>query len=567
MTSEDDDDVDSGWDAPPAPLKAAPPPAAPPPALTAPQVLPVRPQPLTSLKPALAPQSVPAKDAKAAKDSSALEEAEPTSATPTIRPGPLSTAPASVPRPPPTRRVDVPLMRQSLSKAVIFESDDDEAPLTRRAEDQELAKAKARSSEPAVPVPVIEAEPLDSLEPLEKKKPSRKVTPVQGNAAQVAKRLDARVHSRPTPPARPIAPMPIAQSSALRFPSDGLDRVRLRGRAATKVNISVAELAKASLFEESRKGSVPALDLHLDGPDSPLPDSLDLPVGDGVAASDVLSDVPVDFVPELGDLDDLPVSEMIESARPSSVARRSAFPISFAQALASSESAGDVSEDAPRPSDEFDEFSISGRLTMPVALVEAEVSYGDEVGLSEEEERALQEELDDSDGAPHRPLVAEIHDDPLAVTAEAPAGTALNAYLNLSASELENSAELVAQLEGLRARFDKGDFMGVLMRAEGLLESHPDCAPARSLVSRAEERLRDTYKARLGSGSEVLRVMLRPEEVQGLSLDHRAGFLMSLCDGVSTIDEVVDMSGMSELDVLRLLFEMREQGVVAVAGD
>jgi hypothetical protein len=59
--------------------------------------------------------------------------------------------------------------------------------------------------------------------------------------------------------------------------------------------------------------------------------------------------------------------------------------------------------------------------------------------------------------------------------------------------------------------------------------------------------------------------MMRPDEVQGLSLDHRAGFLMSLCDGMATIDDVVDMAGMDELDVLRLLYEMREQGVVAIS--
>jgi hypothetical protein len=99
-----------------------------------------------------------------------------------------------------------------------------------------------------------------------------------------------------------------------------------------------------------------------------------------------------------------------------------------------------------------------------------------------------------------------------------------------------------------------------------LLETHPDCTPARRLVEACQERLKETYKSRLGSGSEVLRVMMRPDEIQGLSLDHRAGFLMSLCDGVSTLDEIVDMSGMAELDVLRLLFEMREQGVVAIAG-
>ena len=57
---------------------------------------------------------------------------------------------------------------------------------------------------------------------------------------------------------------------------------------------------------------------------------------------------------------------------------------------------------------------------------------------------------------------------------------------------------------------------------------------------------------------------MRPDEIQGLSLDHRSGFLISLIDGVATLDEVLDMSGMLPLDALRLLYEMREQGVVVV---
>lgn len=532
MTPEDDDDVDSGWDTPSIPPPTAPPPTSPPASVGA---------------AAVAPKRV---------------EDEPPSAIPTIRPGPDSSVPSSVsiPRPPPTRRVDVPLMRQSLSKALIFENDeelaaadDEEAPATRRAEDHELATAKARSAvhptptapEPKPPPPRAPLE--DALRP--PKKPSRTITPVQGNAAQVARRLDAKVHSRPTPPARPpITPPPMAQNSALRFPADGLDRVRLRGRAATKVNFSVAELAKATL-EEPRKGSMPALDLHLDGFDAP-PDSLDIPVDEGVLDEETAP---------ISELDDLPVAEMIESARPSAMPRRSAFPLSFAPTSSSA-----PPPQLEPPSDSFEEYAVSG-LAMPVGIGQAEVSYGEELGLSEEEELALREEL--GEVSSREPLLGPIPEDPLAVTAEAPAGMALAAYLNVSASELENSAELAAQLDGLRTRFERGDFMGVLMRAEGLLESHPDCEPAKNLVARSEEGLRETYKARLGSGAEVLRVMMRPEEVQGLSLDHRAGFLMSLCDGVSTIDEVVDMSGMAELDVLRLLFEMREQGVVAVAGD
>lgn len=122
-------------------------------------------------------------------------------------------------------------------------------------------------------------------------------------------------------------------------------------------------------------------------------------------------------------------------------------------------------------------------------------------------------------------------------------------------------------LKPILARFERGDYFGALLRAEALLEDRPDFAGARRYVEEARDRLRQMYLEKLGSGEQILRVMMHPGDIQTLSLDHRAGFLISLIDGVATIDDVLDMSGMAALDVLRLLFEMREQGVVAVDGE
>ncbi len=523
MAADEDEDVDSGWEMPVAPSPAEPPS--------------VDSQP-SALKTA-EPQPV--------------EEPPPSqTAVQTVRPAAPSTLSVEkIPRPPPTLRADVPRMRAALSVPrpaepplptmrqldnAALDAEDEPSPLTRRAQEHELPLLL--ESESGTRPALGPSANFDEL--VTGRELNRSITPVHGNAATLARKLDAGVHTRPTPPARasvnppPATPLPPA-GPALRFSSEGLDMARKRGRAETKVNLSLAELAKANLSD-------PALDLHLE--------DFDL-------AAKPASTPPID------ELDDLPISEMIESARPSSIPRRSSFPMPFIESKLPPTAKPVAQETAPQaavaPSldadDELDPFDQIGRPTLPVALTDTEVSFGDEVGLSEEEEAALNEEFSlDSVGA------VSMAADSLAVTAEAPAAAALAALLAIEA------APDSVKLEALRLRFEKGDFTGVLMRAEGLLETHPDCTPARRLVEACQERLKETYKSRLGSGSEVLRVMMRPDEIQGLSLDHRAGFLMSLCDGVSTLDEIVDMSGMAELDVLRLLFEMREQGVVAIAG-
>jgi hypothetical protein len=53
-------------------------------------------------------------------------------------------------------------------------------------------------------------------------------------------------------------------------------------------------------------------------------------------------------------------------------------------------------------------------------------------------------------------------------------------------------------------------------------------------------------------------------EIPTLALDHRAGFVLSQIDGVSTIEMLIDVCGMDRLELLRILGGLVEQGVVLV---
>jgi hypothetical protein len=75
----------------------------------------------------------------------------------------------------------------------------------------------------------------------------------------------------------------------------------------------------------------------------------------------------------------------------------------------------------------------------------------------------------------------------------------------------------------------------------------------------------DMYSARIGQLSQVASVAVPPDQIRWLSLDHRAGFLLSLVDGHSTLDEVLDISGMPRLDAVRILFSLIEERVISLA--
>ena len=46
----------------------------------------------------------------------------------------------------------------------------------------------------------------------------------------------------------------------------------------------------------------------------------------------------------------------------------------------------------------------------------------------------------------------------------------------------------------------------------------------------------------------------------------RAGFLLSLVDGISSIEELLDISSMPRLEALRILYGLLDQRVIALSG-
>jgi hypothetical protein len=110
-----------------------------------------------------------------------------------------------------------------------------------------------------------------------------------------------------------------------------------------------------------------------------------------------------------------------------------------------------------------------------------------------------------------------------------------------------------------------GDYSRALQIAEQVLARSPDDLAARRYAQNCREVLTQMFAARIGPLDQVISVVVSPEEVQWLSLDHRAGFLLSLVDGQSTVDEILDISGMTRLDALKILHDLTEQQVVKLA--
>ncbi len=114
----------------------------------------------------------------------------------------------------------------------------------------------------------------------------------------------------------------------------------------------------------------------------------------------------------------------------------------------------------------------------------------------------------------------------------------------------------------MKDRYAMGDFTGALVIAESLLETDPADAESLRYAESCRDVLTQMYAARLGALDQVVIVAIPPDQIRWLSLDHRAGFLLSMVDGTSSIEEILDVSGMTRLDALRIMFTLLEQRII-----
>lgn len=119
-------------------------------------------------------------------------------------------------------------------------------------------------------------------------------------------------------------------------------------------------------------------------------------------------------------------------------------------------------------------------------------------------------------------------------------------------------------LDEARMRLDAGDEAGALAIVEDVLRRTPSHAPARDLAVECERALVEKYTAALGRLDRVPKLAVPLDRLVSLALDHRAGFLISFVDGLSTIAAIVDMSGMAPSEVLRTVIDLKERGVIAL---
>jgi hypothetical protein len=136
------------------------------------------------------------------------------------------------------------------------------------------------------------------------------------------------------------------------------------------------------------------------------------------------------------------------------------------------------------------------------------------------------------------------------------------------ASEISDAQEGEAAVEALmneaRRLYEDGEFESAHDLLEAVLareESHED---AKSLLATVGGELERVYQSKLGSLTKVPELNVSMSDIPSMNLDHRFGFVLSQIDGMSTFEDILELSSMTRLETLDVLAHMLEREIIDV---
>lgn len=99
---------------------------------------------------------------------------------------------------------------------------------------------------------------------------------------------------------------------------------------------------------------------------------------------------------------------------------------------------------------------------------------------------------------------------------------------------------------------------------EQVARRDPDRLEAHSYAEMLRSRLLKLYRDQVGDGGALLRMRVPPQEVMKFNLPAAAGFVLSLVDDTTRVDDVISLSGLDAFETLRILAALVDVGIVEV---
>jgi hypothetical protein len=92
----------------------------------------------------------------------------------------------------------------------------------------------------------------------------------------------------------------------------------------------------------------------------------------------------------------------------------------------------------------------------------------------------------------------------------------------------------------------------------------PERLDVESYIDMARGRLLKRYRQRFADGEAVPFLRIAPQQVMKYNLPATAGFVLSLVDSTTSVDDLIALSGMDPFEALRILHQLFEAEILGV---
>jgi tetratricopeptide (TPR) repeat protein len=130
-------------------------------------------------------------------------------------------------------------------------------------------------------------------------------------------------------------------------------------------------------------------------------------------------------------------------------------------------------------------------------------------------------------------------------------------------SEVVGEADVGLLADALEL-FRRGESQESLEMFETLARENPHRMEIQGYLELVRSHLFEYYRERAPDPSTVLKVAITPAEMMRFNLPANAGFVLSMVDGSTSVNEILSLSGMDPFEAVRVVNKLLEVGIVEV---
>jgi len=119
-------------------------------------------------------------------------------------------------------------------------------------------------------------------------------------------------------------------------------------------------------------------------------------------------------------------------------------------------------------------------------------------------------------------------------------------------------------VEEAQARLEAEDLEGALDLFRAAADLEPDRIEVEGYVDAIRSRLLQCYRKRVGERGAVPKLLIQPSEITRHQLPADAGFVLSLVDGETTVEQLISLSGLDAFEALRILNDLFDAGIAGL---